>query len=508
MSSKIAVAEAMDEVFASKDGSKETQVIAAKGIEAPHSVSVEGGRLTELVEQVVGLRGIIDRSQSGKVSHVGAEADLLVAPQIGDPLGHGVPPHNQIAVAFSPAPDEKLVGMIDHCLDSQYAPVFVVHFHPVLFHPVFHPGAATTLGATGHEFSLEVAVELFPEEGHDILGAEAEGGVPQQFWIQPFKAGTILEYDVGSEFGLVDDPVVLHPMQDGFHQWIDLGSEDRQDSLQVDFHEAVSQTLDARGILQSHEGVLDHLVVDVTAVQFPGKPFVAVDVDLDREGKPRLDSYVHESEVTVDEVEVQAEASGVVADQLGLALAVLELEAAARLVDRQNAHEAVVDLVLLCDPPGVVLLARVLLQILVRPARSPGDVFGVLLQCFRAFHDESFEVLHQHLLVAKKICHAFREADGKIALEDDPVEAGKNACNFFLVFYYEFLHGVVLVVEVPIFVMAPSAIFRDAMIQDQRHAWEGLGAEKKGRATSVPPLTTRDRHTHCPESFLFCGAGV
>jgi len=68
-----------------------------------------------------------------QLGSVGAPADFGAAVEVADPFGHKVPVHAPCAVALSFTPHAKLVGMIDYCLDAQYAPMFGVHFDPVAF---------------------------------------------------------------------------------------------------------------------------------------------------------------------------------------------------------------------------------------------------------------------------------------------------------------------------------------------------------------------------------------
>jgi len=95
------------------------------------------------------------------------------------PLGHGKPTGHLLVLPAPSAPHLELVGTIDHGLDTQYASMLVVHLYPVLFHPVFDPGAGPTLLVFVEHFTLKASVEFATEEDQDILGTEAQGGMPR-----------------------------------------------------------------------------------------------------------------------------------------------------------------------------------------------------------------------------------------------------------------------------------------------------------------------------------------
>ena len=60
----------------------------------------------------------------------------------------------------------------------------------------------------GEDLGLEVSMELTAEEGQDIFGAEAAGGMLQQLFVQWGQAGPISKQDIQGQFTLVADPVV------------------------------------------------------------------------------------------------------------------------------------------------------------------------------------------------------------------------------------------------------------------------------------------------------------
>jgi len=107
---------------------------------------------------------------------------------------------------------------------------------------------------------------------------------------------------------------------------------------------------------------------------------MAVDVDLDGEGKPGLQAHVHQAEVAVEVVEVQAEATRLGADQPGPLFAVAELKALGLFEDGKDADQAFGEAVAFGDLAGFVVLADGAGQVLIRATGLGGELLGVALR--------------------------------------------------------------------------------------------------------------------------------
>ena len=116
----------------------------------------------ELCRRIV-LGSLVNRCQGVKITPIGGKGDFGIAVEIGDTFSHRKPTDYFLAVTSSAAPDLEFIRTIDDGLDTQYAAVFVVHFYPVLFHPVFHPCAGPTLFVIVADFALEAPVEFSTE---------------------------------------------------------------------------------------------------------------------------------------------------------------------------------------------------------------------------------------------------------------------------------------------------------------------------------------------------------
>ena len=377
MSCEVTMSEAMDKMFTSQGCHEEGNIIFANGIKASLSSSVHRDRFTYLVKIVINPRGVINNCQSVQVGFVCAQAYLPVAVKVGDALGHGIPVHELFAATLALAANAKLVGMIDNCLDSQYASEFVVHFYPVFFHPVFHARSGPTLFEGVKELTLEVPVKFSSEEGHDILGAEAYGRMSQQILIQGFKTRAVLENHVCGKFSLVGDPIVTHVTKGRAQQGVNLSGEGGKDLRKVFVNKTVCESLCPRYILNLDEGVLDPHIVYAMLVQFPGQPFVAVDVDLDDKGEPGLNTHVHESELTVYEVEVKAQTAGIIGGKPWFTFPIFEFETLTGLDDGKHAYQTFADAVPLSNLSGSLFFPNGPAQVKVRTIGFPGYLHGV-----------------------------------------------------------------------------------------------------------------------------------
>jgi hypothetical protein len=444
MGREVTVAEAVDEVFAAQCGGEESDVVLAQGIESPTAASVFGDGFADLVEEAVGLGRIVYGGQGVEVGAVGTRTDLGVAIEVANALGHGIPADDGLAPAFSLASDAKLVGMIDDCFDTQYAPVFVVHFDPVAFHPVFHARSRPTLLEVVRDLALEVPVEFSTEEGQDILGAEAHGGVPQQVWIQVLESGAVFEQDVGSVFGLVNNPVVMHALQEVLQQGVDLAGKGFEDRGEVLLDEAVGKALGAGAVVDTHEGVFDLDVSDPVLGHFSSEPLVAVQIDLERKWKPSLKADVHEAEFAVDVVEVQAQTARRSANQARFSLPVLELETLGGFYNGEYAHEALADAVALSDIASAFVFANGCIEIGEKAANFSSELVGVLLEQIRTVRGETLEILEEDPVPVEKGLHALGIIDGQVSLEQNSIETGNRSRNLVLMLYNELVQGVSL----------------------------------------------------------------
>ena len=158
-----------------------------------------------------------------------------------------------------------------------------------------------------HDLPREAAVQLPAEEREHVLGAQAEGGVPQQPHVEVAQGGATREEHIGDVLGLMRRPVVAIAFELIAQERVHPVGEAVEHGGPVEGRKAIGEPLDASRAPEPEEGILEAAIAQPALVHLGGKPLVAVDVDLHREGEPGLHARVAEAELAVEEVEVQEE---------------------------------------------------------------------------------------------------------------------------------------------------------------------------------------------------------
>jgi len=154
--------------------------------------------------------GIVDAGERIEVAVIGRRGHGGVAWQERHALRQWVPPESPLPAAPSAATDFEFVRIVDDGLDPQHAAVLVlvVHLDPLPLHPVLHACARPAALPVVRDLPREAAVELPAEERAHVLGAQAEGGVPQQPPVEGAQGGATPEEHVGGVLGLMRRPGV------------------------------------------------------------------------------------------------------------------------------------------------------------------------------------------------------------------------------------------------------------------------------------------------------------
>lgn len=155
---------------------------------------------------------------------------------------------------------------------------------------------------------MKLAVSFFAEEAQDVLGAEAQQGMFDQLAVQRGQGLAVLKQDVGSEFGLVHSPVVLVSLEHGAKQGVDRAGQPFQQCRPVQTAELLGKALSLGGLSDAGEGVVQLQEAQPMQFHLSGEPFMAIDGNLDDEGKPGLQAHMDQAELGVEEVVVQAKA--------------------------------------------------------------------------------------------------------------------------------------------------------------------------------------------------------
>jgi hypothetical protein len=181
----------------------------------------------------------------------------------------------------------------------------------------------------------------------------------------------------------------------------------------------------------------------------PGEPIVAVDADLNGEGKAGLLADVDEPELGIEEVVVK-DAEGPASErQTRSSLSVQELDGAAIFEDAEDSDEAVV------VGFGVEEIAYDLLLGVLALQEQVGDV-GLLRHGLSVFDDslgmllDEGKEIHAFDLegMIDEAVEVFVSAEGEITLEKDSIMAGEDSYNRRRESFDKTVHGVLLQTKV------------------------------------------------------------
>ena len=189
----------------------------------------------------------------------------------------------------------------------------------------------------------------------------------------------------------------------------------------------IGEPLGAARVFEPEEGIVEALVPEAPLIELVGEPVMAVEVDLDGEREPGLQADVEETELAVQEVEVEEEALPPRRADHRPPLPRGEAKAAARLDRGEDAHQALADAIAAGDLAGALVLPHGGLEVLPGTARLLCDRVGVRPQPLRLSEHEGLELLEEHALVVEEVLHPVRVAEGQMALEEQAVETRERA---------------------------------------------------------------------------------
>lgn len=424
MAEDVPVAKAVNVVLASHDRKEELEIVGVCGVDCPLVSSSIGGGTSECGEEFARLGRVVNCRERVYVALVGHRGDSGIEVEVGDALGHGVPSCALRSVSVcGRAIDLELSGIIDNGFDAEHEARFVIHLDPVLLHTVFDASSGPAFLEIVEDFSLEAGGKLSTEEGEDILGTEGEGGVTEELLVEILQGRAILEEDVGGIFGLVDDPVVSHAVEEPGKQWIDRLGEGAEEEHPVLLRKVVGELLGTVGVPDGGEGIVYSLVGDAGLIELAGKPLVAVEADLDDKGEPGLDADIHGSELCVDEVVIDAEPFSVVSLDVRSVLSGSDAEGRDRLDGGEDADKAVRDLVSTGDGGGLILFSEVAVEVAEGAAGSFGGRVSVSDDVFGELASKRLEVFVEDTLTVEEALNCLTPTEGKVATELNAVEA-------------------------------------------------------------------------------------
>ena len=155
--------------------------------------------------------------------------------------------------------------------------------------------------------------------------------------------------------------------------------------------ETVGQALGLGGVVELGEGVVLLHEAQFLLHHLLGQPFVAVDVDLDRERQPGLQADVDQAELRIEEVIVEHALLPGSADELGPFGAGHECEGRAGFLGAEDADESLGDALVADEVLGPLVLAELAGAIDVGAAGLLRPALGVLDQAVGVLGRDSLD---------------------------------------------------------------------------------------------------------------------
>ena len=179
----------------------------------------------------------------------------------------------------------------------------IIHFEVCLAERVFDASALDEGLETAGDFGRGSRRGLaFAEEAVDVGALDFDGGGAGELLVKAGQQLFVFEDDVGGEFGLIDAP--LEVVAQAFVQGDPAGGvavEDGLDFLRVN---RVGKALGAREVGDMGEAVVGLGVTDARRLELAFEPVVAVETELEAEGRPGGNAQVAEAEHRIDEIDV------------------------------------------------------------------------------------------------------------------------------------------------------------------------------------------------------------
>lgn len=459
MLSQVTVAETLDEIFTPEHMTKQRMVIFSQRIEPATSLIAIGYGFTKSAEHMAGLCRVFDHREGLQIVMVGRPRDFEITIEIGHTLGHREPAYSLLAVAHSRSTNLKFIRTIDNRFYTQYASMLIVHFYPVIFHPVFNPGTGPTFFEFVENLTFKASVQFSSEKSQYILSAETHRGVPEQFFIQTLESSSTVEQDISSELSLVDDPVVFGVFEYIFKQRVDPACQSIEHRRPFLFDEVVAETLSTQRFPDGYEGIVQPFIADVVSVHFACQPLMTIDIDLDLKRKPRLNANMHQSKLTVNKIEIEKQALAIGLLQLWSPITISQSKTTARFHGGQYTDQSCYDLISLDDFLGPFFFSRASVKIDERTVISSSHIFGMRFKALSLLEDEGLEILDQNAMIIHEPLHGVWIAKRQVSFEYDTVEAFQGCGNLGFMLFDKCFHDV--------FLARGSLII--AMIAGERH---------------------------------------
>jgi hypothetical protein len=185
--------------------------------------------------------------------------------------------------------------------------------------------------------------------------------------------------------------------------------------------------------------------IEAAFQHLPGKPFVAVDIDLAGEGKHRLYADVHEAEVVIEKVEIQNALWLALKSEARPLVAVQQFNATAVLLATQDCDEAIRAWLFQEKLVDEFFLVGLGLEVLIGRVGLLGQLFGMIDETLRERLDEGKKVLPPYFQDAiDKIIEMPIAAKRQMAMKNDAIMAAEHGYNGGRESFDKAVHGVLL----------------------------------------------------------------
>jgi hypothetical protein len=151
---------------------------------------------------------------------------------------------------------------------------------------------------------------------------------------------------------------------------------------------------------------------------------------------------MHETELWIDEIEIQTQALAPGRDETRPFRCGDELEALAGFHRGQDADEPFADALGISDGSGFFLFSDLPVEVDVRSPTLLGYGPSMLLEAFRLHAHERFELLEEQTLVRHETVHGLRPTDRQIALRKNSIKTGYRSGDFLCMLIDEVFRGV------------------------------------------------------------------
>lgn len=448
MLSNVAVAETFDEIFTPEHVRKQSMVIFSQRIEPATSLIAITYGFTESAEHRADFCRVFDNREGLQIVIVGRPRDFEIAIEIGHTLRHREPAYSLLAVAYSRSTNLKFIRTIDNRFYPQYASMFIVHFNPVIFHPVFNPCTGPTVLEFVENLPFKASVQFSSEKSQYILSAETHRCVPEQFFIQTLESSSTVEQDIRRELSLIDDPVVFGVFEYIFKQRVDPACKSIEHTRPFLFDEVVAQVLSTQRFLDGYEGIVQPFVADIVSVHFACQPLMTIDIDLDLKRKPRLDANMHQPKLTVNKIEIEKQALAIGLLQLWSPIPISQSKTTARFDGGQDTDQSFSEMISLDDFLGQFFFSRASIKIDERTVISSSHILCMRFKPLSLLEDEGLEILYQNAMIIHEPLHCLWIAKRQVSFEYDTVEAFQGCGNLGFVLFDKCFHDVLLAMAV------------------------------------------------------------